>query len=141
MFKKMFFVFMTCFAGLALSAPSQNLTYSWTVPTTRADGSALSASEISGYNLYYSVDSGAEQKVNIVPGSTTSKSITLTLPARTTAYKVVSQITAVDTANQESARSLAVVSNFTVLPAVPSTPGNFTITITCVSGTCTLVVQ
>lgn len=49
----------------------------WTVPTTREDGTALPAGELFGYELYYYCDGGEAVVVPIAGGSITSADITM----------------------------------------------------------------
>ncbi len=75
----------------------------WVAPSTRADGSALAASDIAGYRLFYILDgssSSADTVVAISGGSTTSTDLSLT---STGTYTFA--ITAVDSNGAESALS------------------------------------
>lgn len=79
----------------------------WTPPSTRADGSALVASELTGYRIYYSLEGTAASQDTVVPvsdGATTSLTITLTA-AGTYAFA----ITAVDQNGLESSLSTPVL--------------------------------
>jgi hypothetical protein len=78
---------------------------SWTAPVTRADGSALALSEISGYTLYYGASAGNyPNSLNINDGSATSATIT-DLPLGT--YYAV--VTTLDSGGRESSYSNEVV--------------------------------
>ncbi len=59
---------------------SQTVKLSWTSPSTRENGAALSISDLSGYHIYYYLDgaTGSDSTVAINGGSTQSASITLT---------------------------------------------------------------
>lgn len=79
----------------------------WTPPSTRADGSALVASELTGYRIYYSLEGTSASEDTVVPvsgGATTSLTITLTA-AGTYAFA----ITAVDQNGLESSLSTPVL--------------------------------
>lgn len=89
-------------------APSatHSVQLSWTAPTTRADGTALTASELSGYHIYYTATgtpASADTMVAVSGGTTTS--ISLALPA---AGEYSFAITAVDSSGQESSLSAPV---------------------------------
>jgi fibronectin type 3 domain-containing protein len=49
---------------------------SWQVPTTRADGSALLASDLKSYEIYYTTDTSATGTYVVNGGTTTSYSVT-----------------------------------------------------------------
>jgi hypothetical protein len=79
----------------------------WTAPSTRADGSALTASELNGYRIYYSLEgssSSADTILTVNGGSTTALKITLTA-AGTYAFA----ITAIDQNGLESSLSSPVL--------------------------------
>lgn len=130
-----------CFAGVAAAAPSQSWTATWTVPTKRADGTALSASEIAKYTIYYTVDAGTAQTVDVAGDGTTSKAFTTALAARATPYALRFSITATDTDGNESARSAEVAQSITVKAANPNAPSSFKLNVTCASGSCNLIIQ
>ncbi len=78
----------------------------WTAPSTRADGSPLPLSELSGYRIYYlleGTDPSNDSKVSVSGGSSTSLNLTLTAAG---AYTFA--ITAVDQNGLESSLSNAV---------------------------------
>lgn len=136
-----FLLFVGC-SGVATAA-TQQITYTWTIPTTRADTQAtpLPVSELAGYNIYYSINGGIEQKLAVALGTSTSKLLSLSLAPRLAGYVLVSAITAIDTEGQESARSAVVTTKLTVLNALPAPPGNIKMSVTCANGSCSLVVQ
>lgn len=79
----------------------------WTAPSTRADGSALTASELAGYRVYYSLEGSAttdDTVLTVNGGSTTAFKITLT-----TAGTYAFAITAVDQNGLESSLSTPVL--------------------------------
>jgi hypothetical protein len=78
----------------------------WTAPSTRADGSALPLSEISGYRVYYlleGTDSSNDTTIAVNGGTTTTLNLTLT-----TAGSYTFAITTVDRNGLESKLSSAV---------------------------------
>ncbi len=82
---------------------ARSVTLSWTIPTTRADGSALAASAIAGYRLFYTRDDSAPSEdtlVTISGGTTTNTRVSLT-----SAGTYTFAITAVDLNGVESALS------------------------------------
>lgn len=85
---------------------SYTIKLSWTAPVTRANGTALRLSDLSGYRLYYmreGSDAADDTTVNISGGTTTSYTVTLTVPGSYTFA-----LTAVDAAGLESPLSSAV---------------------------------
>lgn len=85
---------------------SHSIHITWTVPTTRVDGSALAATALAGYRLFYSrEDSSASEDavVAIDGGNTTSADLTLAV-----AGTYLFAITAVDTDGVESELSTPV---------------------------------
>jgi hypothetical protein len=78
----------------------------WSAPSTRADGSPLPLSEISGYRVYYlleGTDSSNDTTISINGGNTTTLNLTLT-----TAGSYTFAITTVDRNGLESKLSSAV---------------------------------
>lgn len=149
MFIKNFFtVLLILFSQLTFSA-SQDVSISWTPPTTRADGTALSTSDLAGYEIYYTTDVAMPAipdatntgLVSVSPGSMTTKVITLSLAPRTTAYKIYFAMSAIDTAGRKSALSNLVVATLSVPISVPGAPLNLKVAITCASNNCTVTIQ
>lgn len=63
-FNKLIFCVLFGFAiGFAVDARAADIQLGWDHATEREDNSALSLSEIDGYRIYYSVDSGSEQVI------------------------------------------------------------------------------
>lgn len=81
---------------------TQTVQLSWTPPATRADGSALQISELTGYRLYIVADADASQDttMSISGGTTTTAQVALTAPGSYTFA-----ITAVDVNGLESSLS------------------------------------
>ena len=73
----------------------------WTIPTTRADGSALSASDLAGYEVYYTNDSGTVSAVVPVAGGTTASTLVSNLASGNYYFSV----SAIDTGGLKSALS------------------------------------
>ena len=140
-FARAIFVSFLAMCPVVVDAATQTTVFSWSVPTARVDGTAMPVSELAGYSIFYKIDNGSEQRVDVTPGSATTKSVDLTLAPRDTPYVLSASIVATDTKGQSSSRSTVVTKSITILPALPSAPGNFTLTITCAAGSCTLVVQ
>ncbi len=134
-------------AVLAQAAPLTTFNISWIIPTTREPvagatvGVPLAVSEIASYNLYYAVDSGAETKVNIVPGTLTAKVLPIMLSARATPYSVNFAITAVDNAGLESKRSPTKNVIVPVSNANPGAPTIVNVTFSCLGANCSAVAQ
>lgn len=91
------------------STPSTGTSYSinlsWTRPTTRTDGSPLSADAIAAYRLFYTRDGSAASEDTVVVidnGSATSTALTLAVAGTYTF-----SITAIDSNGSESALSNA----------------------------------
>ncbi len=90
-------------APAGTSSQSGAVTLSWNPPVARANGSAMSPSEIAGYTIYYGTKAGNYPNAIDVNSSSTSKTI-VGLP-RGTYYLVM---TTTDSAGQESAYSNSV---------------------------------
>jgi hypothetical protein len=79
------------------------VTLKWTAPSTRADNTAASLSEISGYRLYYGTSStDTPNYVNISNGATTQYSISL--PSGSYYFR----ISAIDSNGYEGLKSVAI---------------------------------
>lgn len=93
----------------------------WTVPTTREDGTALPASELFGYELYYYCDGGETVTIPVAGGSTTSRDVVMQHTG-----SCVFAVAAIDTKGQFSRLSDAV----TVVvepPVAPPAPPKLTL--------------
>lgn len=69
-------LFLISLPAFALDIPDRaedSVTFSWSAPSERMDGSLLPPDQIGGYELYYSADGGETQVVEI--GVTTSHSL------------------------------------------------------------------
>jgi hypothetical protein len=77
---------------------------SWTAPVARADGNALSMSEIAGYNIYYGTKAGSYTKAISINNASSSSATIDDLPLGT--YYVV--MTTRDTTGVESSYSTSV---------------------------------
>lgn len=63
---KLLFCVLFGFAlGFALDSMAADIQLGWDHPTERENNSALPLSEIDGYRIYYSVDSGSEQTISL----------------------------------------------------------------------------
>jgi hypothetical protein len=61
-------------------ASAHTVQLSWTIPSTRENGSALTLSELSGYEIYYyqeGTSSGAGEVVPVSGGTNTSTQVTI----------------------------------------------------------------
>jgi len=74
---------------------------SWSIPTTRADGSALTLSELSGYEIYYTNDSGSVALTVPVSGGSVSSYTIANIAAGTYHFS----ISAIDRNNLKSGLS------------------------------------
>jgi len=83
----------------------QTVNLSWTPPSARSDGSALSLSDLSGYKVYVvkESDSGQDKTQSIAGGNTTTAQMALDAPGTYTLA-----LTAIDQNGHESALSNAV---------------------------------
>jgi len=62
-------------AGTGTSQP-YDFSLNWTAPSTRADGSPMSLSDIAGYRVYYGSSAGSyPNSVNVTDGSQTSVTV------------------------------------------------------------------
>jgi hypothetical protein len=81
---------------------SVSVTLNWTAPTTRADGTAISLSEIGGYILYYGTSPTTTSSNAITISDSSATQYTLTLPAGTY-YFVICAVDASGTPGEKSA--------------------------------------
>jgi len=81
---------------------------SWSIPATRADGTALSASELAGYEVYYTNDSGSVAATVPVSGGTTTAASVSSLSSGNYSFA----ISAIDTTGLKSALSSVVAVSF-----------------------------
>lgn len=89
-------------SGSSSSSGSGSITLHWTAPTTRADNTAASLSDIAGYRLYYGKSAtDTNQSVTILDGTATQ--YTITLPSGTYYFRIA----AIDTKNLEGLKSVA----------------------------------
>ena len=78
-----------------------NVSLSWTIPSTRENGSPLVLSELSGYEVYYSVENQSKSAVIPVAGATQASLVVRDLPAGTYYFA----ISAIDSKGVKSALS------------------------------------
>jgi hypothetical protein len=81
---------------------------SWSVPATRADGTPLTASELAGYEVYYTSDSGSVSAVVPVAGGTTVNTVVSSLSSGNYYFS----ISAIDTNGLKSALSAVAAVSF-----------------------------
>lgn len=92
-------------SGTTTTTPvTQTAQLTWTIPTTRADGTALAVSELAGYEVYYTNDSGSVSVTLSVSGAST---VSTTVASLTTGNYYFS-ISAVDSTGLKSALSSVV---------------------------------
>lgn len=102
------------------------LKFTWQAPTTRSNGSALSASEIGGYELYLTNESA----VITIPASATSYDYVVPV-GYTTKSTDSAQMMTVDTAGARSqpSASVALPVGVTTPKPLPSAPGAPTVAV------------
>lgn len=76
MLKKLIPVIATLAIAFAPSAHAQDVTLLWDPPLTYEDGTALPASEIASYKIYYGQSSGSYTAFITVPGNLLTATIT-----------------------------------------------------------------
>ncbi len=110
-----------------LYATEKTFDISWTIPTTRINGSILNFSEISHYNILYIIDNADDEKsVEVSPASTIGRRVSIDLIPRDTPYTIEFYMTVTDTNNQNSVHSASVIRNVLVKPVVwPTSVDNF----------------
>lgn len=81
---------------------------SWSIPATRADGTALSAGELAGYEVYYTNDSGTIAATVPVSGGTTTAASVSSLSSGNYSFA----ISAIDTTGLKSSLSSVVAVSF-----------------------------
>jgi len=81
---------------------------SWSIPTTRVNGTALNLSELAGYEIYYTNDSGSVSKtVSVSGGGAVSYTVASIAPG---SYHFA--ISAIDSAGLKSSLSSVVDATF-----------------------------
>lgn len=92
-----------------VTAPATyNAQLSWTIPTTRADGTALTASELAGYEIYYTNDAGSVSAVVPVSGGSAVSTTVSSLASGSYSFS----ISAIDTSGLKSALSTVATVTF-----------------------------
>lgn len=132
--------------GAFAQTVSQTATLTWTPPTTRENGDALSALEIGGYTLYYGqspVTLNTGGYVSTVPQGVatlpivkdkTSETLTFNLPPRAQPYSIYYALTVTDIFGLISKPGL-LTQQILIKPAsAPSAPASLKVNIICVSG-------
>ena len=95
--------------GTTTTAPSSyNAQLSWTIPTTRADGSALTAADLAGYEIYYTNDTGTIATTVPVSGGTTNTTTLASLASGNYSFA----ISAIDASGLKSSLSTVVTVTF-----------------------------
>lgn len=92
-----------------VTAPATyNAQLSWTIPSTRADGTPLTASELAGYEVYYTTDTGSVAAVVPIAGGSSVSTTLSSLPSGNYSFS----ISAIDTSGLKSALSAVATINF-----------------------------
>lgn len=92
-----------------VTAPATyNAQLSWTIPATRADGTALTASELAGYEIYYTNDTGSVSAVVPVSGGSAVSTTVSSLASGSYSFS----ISAIDTSGLKSALSTVATVTF-----------------------------
>lgn len=85
-----------------ITAPkTYNASVSWTIPSTRADGTPLTVSELAGYEVYYTNDSGSVSVSVPVSGGSTASAVVSNLASGNYYFS----ISAIDSTGLKSALS------------------------------------
>jgi hypothetical protein len=133
-------------AGVSAQTVSQTAKLTWTPPTTREDGSALSDIEIGGYTLYYGqtpVTLNTGGYISTVPQGVatlavardkTSETLTFNLAPRAQPYTIYYALTVSDIFGLVSKPGLLTQSVLIKPASAPSAPASLKVNITCVSG-------
>ena len=87
---------------------SYNASISWSIPATRADGTPLSTGELSGYEVYYTNDSGSVNVAVPVSGGSTANTVVSSLASGNYYFS----ISAIDTGGLKSALSAMALVTF-----------------------------
>jgi len=128
---------LALFSAMSSAAPvTANL--SWTVPTTRADGTPLAASEIAEYRIYSAVGGAVATDANaahVKVSTGTTQVVTIDLTPRAEPYALNFGARAVDTRGNVSALSNIATTTVRVeSTSVPSAPTNLQFEINCARG-------
>lgn len=115
-----------CMFGSALAEAASSVKLNWSIPTTRENGKALTASELSGYELYYTTDNPAVSGTIKVGGGATSTYTVQNLAAGNYHFAMA----AVDASGLKSKLSAIADVKVAVSTAAPSVPTSTKIAIT-----------
>lgn len=106
--------------GAAIAQAASNVKLSWSIPTTRENGQALAASELTGYALYYTTDDPSVTGTINVSGGSTSTYTVQNLAAGNYHFAM----SAIDVAGQKSKLSAVADITVAVSTAAPSAPSS-----------------
>lgn len=125
---------------LALSLPAFAATVdataklSWTVPTTRENGSPLKATEIASYKVRWGTAPGRTIGTFPVTGTSYDWAAPLTVGTDGTVTAYFS-VAAIDTDGRESKRSVEASKTFKLVDDSPPSPPVITVVVTCTAPT------
>jgi hypothetical protein len=134
---------LALFSAMSTAAPV-SAELSWTVPTTREDGTPISASELAGYRIYHAVDAAVStdpESSHVTLTGGTSQVISIDLAPRVEPYTLRFGIRAVDTAGRISALATTSTTVRVASTAEPSAPTSVRIELNCTSGCVISVVE
>lgn len=111
-------IFGWMLGGSALAQAAASVKLSWSIPTTRENGKALGASELSGYELYYTTDNPAVSGTVKINGGATSTYTVQNLAAGDYHFAM----SAIDASGLKSKLSAVANIRVAVSTALPSAP-------------------
>ena len=123
-------------AAMAASSSDATASLTWTAPTTRVDGTALSAGEIAEYRVYYAVGADPVLSGTFVSVKTgTTADVPIQLTPGPDPQTINFAVTAVDSAGVESALSSIASKTFLVKStASPAPPTSVDFSVSCGAG-------
>lgn len=134
--------FVTCALMASLvHAANAVFTVSWTPPTARVDNAPLQTSDLSGYEIYYTIGTGVQNVFPVTGGATKTATITIPLKPASTPYTIGFSISAIDLFGLKSAPSPIVNVQTTVQNALPGFPTNLGLDVKCDQGVCSVTVK
>jgi hypothetical protein len=125
-------------AAATVLAATATVTATWSIPTTREDGSTITAADISGYELTYSIDGGKPVAISVGGSSTAAKDVILQLAGRATPYATSWTIVAIDSTGLRSKPSTAAKVSITVPQSPISAPSAVSVKVSCANGVCSV---
>lgn len=142
MINRFIVLFLSLISGTALADEEATATVSWVAPTTFVTGDPLPAGYLVAHEVCYSIDSTALDTCTLVPyPANTTYVINVVLAPRIEAYRINAAAKAVGVDGKKSDFSNIGTKLITVGFPEMNAPTSFSLSITCVTEGCTLIIS